>query len=638
MTLKMFLNWATSSGVLTAQEAQAEFARLEATPNWPSKKMGTIANPQIGYLIHMFDEVEGFKEQSHSIEVCESSKRAGISSNAEDHAARLQALDYDHQHVSQFAGPAGFLAKQTDHGLNMLRNDEDTFNFGGNAGTVEKGSSKLPAFSTLMPVNVLGTGGSPQSSVPPSPSNPAVISPGDHPITPQKRIDGQDAPTPPGEGDTKRRKKATMEEVHKLDAVSAHCTGKLQDSWTDYREWETKASPSLQEFEKVRDAITELEGLQEHEGDIMNSVVAERTEVQKKYHWLKYCIRAIQLGMQGKPFVIEGGATVQSMQQATSTAFTELAKEFEDDGLVLAAGVQHDRRLHLNLCYMQGKEAMLTASSWDELENAKKECMNNVKAIKSFTTTLGKDHGNFVKRITALEGKIKLLKQISKISGAGVGEGQAQPRKAPPGRKKANEPAIFGVNHPFEGLISFKEYVSSETDPAADRADPAQPFIIRNIPEWVAICKGDELVMQAVAHLQNVLATPSTNRSTTLKRASISVPQEKVSQLYTALQDHKLIPKVIALHGVEQPELRGVMHNVVVWGNANDSKYIGTEKGEIGVLKFGLAGDRVVGCMHVSAALDWYAQMRGKSAEEVRGEGMPTAEELFDFMKAQDKT
>ena len=144
MTSKMYFSWATTSGGLTVREAHAEWARVEATPGWPTKTLGSVGASKIGYLMYMFDEVEGYKDEEHAIALQALSKRHKCKSE-EDRDARIQALDYDHKHLSEFAGPGGFLAKQMeasgmDHGLNQLRKDEDTFD--GEPGVLTKGNQK----------------------------------------------------------------------------------------------------------------------------------------------------------------------------------------------------------------------------------------------------------------------------------------------------------------------------------------------------------------------------------------------------------------------------------------------------------------------------------------------------------------
>ena len=68
------------------------------------------------------------------------------------------------------------------------------------------------------------------------------------------------------------------------------------------------------------------------------------------------------------------------------------------------------------------------------------------------------------------------------------------------------------------------------------------------------------------------------------------------------------------------------MKSLAVFGMAGDSKYLGTEKGEIGVLKLGLHGSRMVGAISIE-------ELVSRVHKDEATQKKMTSEELFEAVK-----
>ena len=109
MSWNQYKAFATGQNGMTLQQATAEWVLMESTSNWPSRPRpdGTKT-----YLVHLWDEVEGFHEQSQANKLTMSSKQGKIG-NEDDVEAMKASLKGGHEGLTDdwFGGsPAGDMA------------------------------------------------------------------------------------------------------------------------------------------------------------------------------------------------------------------------------------------------------------------------------------------------------------------------------------------------------------------------------------------------------------------------------------------------------------------------------------------------------------------------------------------------
>ena len=162
MSWKQFLIWSKENNSMDLRQCTDEWALMEKTKEWPRKQM----RGELYFLVHMWDEVEGFQQQMEKHSMLLTAKPTKIPKKDEDLAAMKDSLMTGHSSLGggEFAGPGADLAKLLaksgnsmldSSGLGIFGGTSDTFTEKDSAGKVVKSSDRLPALSSIL-------GGTPQ--------------------------------------------------------------------------------------------------------------------------------------------------------------------------------------------------------------------------------------------------------------------------------------------------------------------------------------------------------------------------------------------------------------------------------------------------------------------------------------------
>ena len=208
MSHRMYTKWAVDQGGYSEKEALTEWARMDSYPEWPRKWRGGGKDKAL--LVHMWDEVEGFSESSHAMEMELAAKRVSVPKTQEDLGARIESLGHGHQRLEDMGGAGATLMKLMESGgmdqsnLNAFASETPC---DGEPGKVHKSSDRLDLGEMIFPSGE-HQGGDRQT-----------------PVKKQRRDDDHDQ-SPEGSGagggagGLAQRKRKPLEEFEKMDEIT----------------------------------------------------------------------------------------------------------------------------------------------------------------------------------------------------------------------------------------------------------------------------------------------------------------------------------------------------------------------------------------------------------------------------------
>ena len=277
----------------------------------------------------------------------------------------------------------------------------------------------------------------------------------------------------------------------------------------------------------------------------------------------------------------------------------------------------------MNHEYIECKQLVMSAESPIKFGEAKKRNTSIVRGWKLFFSGITKDVVSLGKRAAAFKEKSKFASQIIQQPGeCGV------PQKAGPGRKKAKTDPYLFVGMASKGKTKPFDERAAAAGPESP-IDMSSPMVVCGLTELGRTFEADAGIWNQLSHLQNVL---STRQTATCRRSQIPMSLEQQADTHS---------KLMNFAGEGKTQWQGVVHvphqidekvkvqflSTASWGMAYDSKYVGTEKGEVGVIKLCLFGERCVGACSVVEMVE--AMRKAKEEADL----LPTSEELYAWMK-----
>ena len=168
---------------------------------------------------------------------------------------------------------------------------------------------------------------------------------------------------------------------------------------------------------------------------------------------------------------------------------------------------------HFNLMYMAGKDSVMSASSPEDDERAKRSYTAVIRAARGMANAATSNAINVQKRSAAFREKLK----IATAGEAKAPQAGAQlPKRRGPKPSRQGVPALLAPKEEvchhvkcFGSLDEFFAEACGRQAPAAGESSKLweQPFVIRGCMAVVKVIRSDSTIFDAMSYLHNILAS-----------------------------------------------------------------------------------------------------------------------------------